>query len=62
MNVVLIIVSAVYQMELAIVGRHEVNMQACIFSLNRWVLQLNSEELQTNTNWMQFSCYTPDKQ
>ncbi|OWZ75601.1 hypothetical protein C365_06169 [Cryptococcus neoformans Bt85] len=35
MNVVLTIVSAVYQMELAIVGRHEVNMQACIFSLNR---------------------------
>lgn len=35
MNVVLTIVSAVYQMELAIVGRHEVNMQACIFKLNR---------------------------
>ncbi|OXG15687.1 hypothetical protein C366_04279 [Cryptococcus neoformans Tu401-1] len=35
MNVVLTIVSAVYQIELAIVGRHEVNMQACIFKLNR---------------------------
>ncbi|OWZ60935.1 hypothetical protein AYX14_06801 [Cryptococcus neoformans] len=35
MNVVQTIVSAVYQMDLAIVGRREVNMQACIFSLNR---------------------------